>query len=222
MAADLTFLQKLRHDLGFFRRVESHLASSQAVVFISEKIIQRNYHVVSGHVSGNVIRVSNTYVRGCIRRNIGDHIIVNISIICVKPQVYRDIGIQFLEIFNSLFINVSLGLICIVFCPEGDLIVLGGVESFRDSESCSFFLPAVTAGKRGKTHKDQKYCCQNFSCSFHPLIPPWDTPAMIFRRNTRNRMINGTEITTTAAIMAGIFSRPNPFSRISWIPLDTR
>ena len=93
MAADLTFLQKLRHDLGFFRRVESHLASSQAVVFISEKIIQRHYHVVSGHVSGNVIRVSNTYVRGCIRRNIGDHIIVNISIICVKPQVYRNIRI---------------------------------------------------------------------------------------------------------------------------------
>lgn len=34
--------------------------------------------------------------------------------------------------------------------------------------------------------------------------------------------MSGTEITTTAAIMAGIFSRPKPFSRISWIPLDTR
>ena len=25
-----------------------------------------------------------------------------------------------------------------------------------------------------------------------------------------------------AAIMAGVFSRPNPLSRISWIPLETR
>ena len=30
----------------------------------------------------------------------------------------------------------------------------------------------------------------------------------------------GSEITTTAAIMAGMFSRPKPFSRISWMPLD--
>ena len=45
---------------------------------------------------------------------------------------------------------------------------------------------------------------------------------MIFFRNARNSSTSGTEITTTAAIMAGIFSRPKPFSRISWIPLDTR
>ena len=30
------------------------------------------------------------------------------------------------------------------------------------------------------------------------------------------------ETTTTAAIIAGIFSRPKPFSRISWIPPLTR
>ena len=45
---------------------------------------------------------------------------------------------------------------------------------------------------------------------------------MIFRRKIRNSTISGTEMTTTAAIMAGMFSRPKPFSRISWMPLDTR
>ena len=34
--------------------------------------------------------------------------------------------------------------------------------------------------------------------------------------------MSGTEMTTTAAIIAGMFSRPKPFSRISWIPFDTR
>ena len=38
---------------------------------------------------------------------------------------------------------------------------------------------------------------------------------MIFFRKIRNRTISGTEMTTTAAIMAGMFSRPKPFSRIS-------
>ena len=48
-----------------------------------------------------------------------------------------------------------------------------------------------------------------------PLVPPLATPAMIFLWKIKNRMIRGREMTTTAAIMAGIFSRPKPFSRIS-------
>ena len=58
--------------------------------------------------------------------------------------------------------------------------------------------------------------------TLHPLIPPLDTPDMILLRKARNSAISGTEITTTAAIMAGMFSRPKPFWRISWMPLDTR
>ena len=45
---------------------------------------------------------------------------------------------------------------------------------------------------------------------------------MILLRKIRNSTISGTEITTTAAIIAGMFSRPKPFSRISWMPLETR
>ena len=49
----------------------------------------------------------------------------------------------------------------------------------------------------------------------YPLVPPLATPAMTLRRKIRNSRIRGTEITTTAAIIAGMFSRPKPFSRIS-------
>ena len=45
---------------------------------------------------------------------------------------------------------------------------------------------------------------------------------MIFLWKIRNSTISGTEMTTTAAIIAGMFSRPKPFSRISWIPFETR
>ena len=39
-----------------------------------------------------------------------------------------------------------------------------------------------------------------------------NTPAIIFRLNIRNKTTSGTEITTTAAIIAGTFSLPKPFS----------
>ena len=45
---------------------------------------------------------------------------------------------------------------------------------------------------------------------------------MIFLRKTKNSKISGTEMTSTAAIMAGIFSRQKPFSRMDWMPLETR
>ena len=45
---------------------------------------------------------------------------------------------------------------------------------------------------------------------------------MIFLRKIRKRTISGTEMATTAAIMAGTFARPKPFWRISWMPLETR
>ena len=54
--------------------------------------------------------------------------------------------------------------------------------------------------------------CTAFS---YPFVPLLETPSMIFSRKIRKSTTSGIEITTTAAIMAGIFSRPNPFSRIS-------
>ena len=50
---------------------------------------------------------------------------------------------------------------------------------------------------------------------FHPFVPPLATPSMILLRKNRNSIIRGREMTTTAAIIAGIFSLPKPFSRIS-------
>ncbi len=72
-------------------------------------------------------------------------------------------------------------------------------------------------------HPAQPRSCSAFHITFHfsaavpahPFVPPLDTPSIIFFRNARNRTISGTEITTTAAIIAGTFSRPKPFSRIS-------
>jgi hypothetical protein len=64
-------------------------------------------------------------------------------------------------------------------------------------------------------HRDDAYF-------FHPLSPPRETPAIILFLNTKNSTMRGTETETTAAIIPGMFCRPNPLSRIDCIPFETR
>ena len=78
-----------------------------------------------------------------------------------------------------------------------------------------------TRGGGGRTQRFPSFLAKQYEF-FHPFVPPLATPSMIFLRKTRKRMIKGRLITTTAAIIAGIFSRPKPFSLISCIPLETR
>ena len=80
---------------------------------------------------------------------------------------------------------------------------------------------AVAAREQG-THSDDRgsgesdaalgICFENVS---HPFVPPLETPSMIFLWKSRNSKMSGRDTITTAAIMAGMFSRPRPFSRIS-------
>ena len=121
-----------------------------------------------------------------------------------------DVGVDGFKIRNGLFIDVDLGHVGVVLGPEDHLIVPVLLKGIRHGEGIHT-LGAVAAGKA------QKKCHQQQKCSyfFHPLVPPLATPAMIFLWKIRKSTISGTEMTTTAAIMAGIFSRPKPFSRIS-------
>ena len=168
-----------------------------------------------------MVRVGNAHIWGGSRGDIGNDIVINLAVISVKPKVYRNVWVQRLEILDGFLVNRSLGFVGVVFCPEGNLIILGGIEFLRDGEGLQS-TGAVTAGEHQHPCKHQGEH-QPFSEQFsHPFVPPLATPAIIFLRKIKKRIISGREITTTAAIIAGIFSRPKPFSRISWIPLDTR
>ena len=81
-------------------------------------------------------------------------------------------------------------------------------------------LPGAPVGHHHNQRQAHRYCASKPAS--HPFVPPLDTPSMTFFLNIRNSTISGTDITTTAAIIAGTFSRPNPFSRISCMPFDTR
>ena len=96
-----------------------------------------------------MVRVGDAHIRRSARGNIGDHIIVNVVIVGIKPQVYRNIRIQFLKIRYGLAVNIRLGLIGVIFGPERDFIVPGSVDFLRDSESC--LLPASMTASQEET-----------------------------------------------------------------------
>ena len=87
--------------------------------------------------------------------DIGDHVVVDLSIVCIQPQVYRDIGIQGLEILNGLFVNVRLTLVGVIFGPEGDLICFCFIKGLRRLEGLRF-PGAVAAGQENGTGRAQK------------------------------------------------------------------
>ena len=159
-----------------------------------------------------MIRIGDTYIRGGTGGNIRDDIIIDIAIVRVQFECDGDIWIQAFEVLDGLFVNGGLCGVRVIFGPEGDLILARSVEGFGHFKGRQILCIAMTAGKTQRQKQEAEYTGDILS---HPLVPPLDTPDMIFLRKIRNRIIKGTEMTTTAAIMAGIFSRPKPFSRIS-------
>ena len=176
-----------------------------------------------------MVRISNTYIGRRVGGDVGDDIVVDLAVIRIQTHIDLYVGIDFLEVLYSLFINSGLGLVGIILGPEGNLELPGSIKGFGHLEfrhtGGTMAAGQQTAGQCQQQDKDRQEPAQEPRAYFfilHPLIPPLETPAMIFLRKIRKRTISGIEIATTAAIMAGMFSRPKPFSRISWIPLDTR
>ena len=217
MTVESALFQELGHDFRLIRCIKPHLTAAQAVLSVREQVVQGNDRIRAGEVGSDVVGIGDADIGGGVRCDIGNDIVVNLAVVRIQPQIYRDIGIQRFEVRNGLLVDLHLGHVGIVLCPEGNLEITGRIKGFRDFKNL-LLRGAVTAGKRCQQNDGKEYG----NDSFHPFIPPLETPAMIFFRKIRNRTISGTEMTTTAAIMAGIFSRPKPFSRISWMPLDTR
>lgn len=65
-----------------------------------------------------MVGIGDADVGGGPGGDIGDHVVVDLSIVCIQPQVYRDIGIQGLEILNGLFVNVRLTLVGVILAQK--------------------------------------------------------------------------------------------------------
>ena len=139
-------LKKLGDNLLLGGTVEENLAASQTVLGVGKQIIQGHHRVRTGKVGGDVVGVGNAHVGGGIGGDVGDDIVVDLAVVGIQPQIHGDVGVERLEIRNGLLVDVHLGHVGIVFGPEGDLIVPGGVELLRDHKG-GFLLGAVAAAE---------------------------------------------------------------------------
>ena len=162
-----------------------------------------------------MVGIRDAHVRRRLRRDIRNHVAVNSAVIRIQLQLHLDIRIDFFEIRDRLLIDFGLCLVGIVFRPERYLVGTGFVKRLRHRKWCHFFRSVATAKDCGEKNQRQKERKAPYENASHPFVPPLATPSIILFRKTRNKTISGTEIATTAAFIAGILSRPKPFSRIS-------
>ena len=102
-----------------------------------------------------MVRVGDTYVRSGACGDVGDYIVVDFDVVRVKPKIYGDIGVQGFKIGYCLFIDFGLGFVCVVFGPESDFVISGGVK-FPGNGKGTLGLRAMTAELQKKGQPGKK------------------------------------------------------------------
>ena len=70
-----------------------------------------------------MIRIGDTYVGRGIGCDIGDYVVINLTVIGIESHVDFDVWIKSLKVFNRLIVNRGLSLVGIVLGPEGNFEV---------------------------------------------------------------------------------------------------
>ena len=154
VAAEGALLQKFRHNFSVFGAVKPDFTAAQAVFGVRKQVVQRHYRICACEICGNVVRVGDADVGGGVGCDVGNDVIVDFAVVRIKPQVHGDVGIQLLEIFNGLLVDVHLGLVGVVFGPEGDFVVPAVVKGFGNLEGCLFL--GTVAACEGQAQKQKK------------------------------------------------------------------
>ena len=82
-----------------------------------------------------MVRIRDADVRRRVCLDIGDDIVIDAAIIRIETKIDFDIGVKRLKICDRLFIYTGLIDVGIVLCPEGDLVIAGGVKLLRHFKS---------------------------------------------------------------------------------------
>ena len=115
-----------------------------------------------------MIRIGDAHIRRGIRGDVGDHVIIDLAVICIETQIHGDIRIKIFKILDRFLIDGRLVLIGVIFGPESDFIFSGKIEFFRHGKT-AHSLAAVTAGEQNRTaqHKRRRtHSAYSISVSF--------------------------------------------------------
>ena len=119
-----------------------------------------------------MVGVGYADVWGGVGGNICDDVVVYLAIVGIEPKVHADIRVQRLKVCYGLLVYLGLGLVGVVLCPEGYLLIPVCVEFLRLRE---FPEPpgAVAAGKERKQHTQRQYEADKLFIHTNPLYLLW-------------------------------------------------
>ena len=122
VSIDPSFFEELWDHLILFRPVKLQLRASQPVLVVTDQVIQGDYHILTGLIGRNVVRIRDAYIRGRPRGNVCDDIIVDVPVIRIQAKIHLDLWIQFLKTCHCLVVDLHLRLVGVILGPEGDLM----------------------------------------------------------------------------------------------------
>ena len=145
------FLEELWYYLCERGCIEAYLTAAQSVFCIGKQLVERHHGIYARHISRYMVGISDAHIRSGISGNIGYDIVVNTSVIGVEADIYMNIRVECFKVRYSLRVNIGLGLVGIVFCPEGDLVVTRSIKSFGNCK----LLEGTSSMAAGKKHAAQ-------------------------------------------------------------------
>ena len=134
MFAKPALLQEFRNDLLFCRSVIQKFTASQPVLRVRDQVIHRNNDVRARHIGRDIVRISDADIRRRVGGNIGNDIIIDLTVVRIQTHIDRHIRVQGFKIFDRLLIDPGLCLVGIIFRPESELDRFRGIESLRNQE----------------------------------------------------------------------------------------
>ena len=134
MFAKPALLEEFRNDLLLRRSVIQKFTASQPVLRIRDQVIHRNDDVRARHIGRDIVRISDADIRRRVGGNIGNDIIIDLTVVRIQTHIDRHIRVQGFKIFDRLLIDPGLCLVGIIFRPESELDRFRGIESLRNHE----------------------------------------------------------------------------------------
>ena len=84
MTGKFTFLQELRNDFRLLRGIKQKRSAAKSVFGLCKQVIQRDNSIRTGEVGCVMVRLGDTDIWGCIRCDIGDDIVIDLSVVSVQ------------------------------------------------------------------------------------------------------------------------------------------
>ena len=118
-------------------------------------IVERHDYIRARHICRDMVGVCDADIRRSIGRYIRYYVVIDLSVIRIKTEIYGDIGIELLKRLYRLLVDLGLRPVRIVLRPECDLILSACIERIRHDKIISYMRAVARRERCRRCRKDR-------------------------------------------------------------------